>query len=76
MRSGGDLTQIGTAGFEAKWHAWLTILIASSLALWSVAAIAVVVGNRAGRLLNPKPTQRVAAIVFAIIGALLALGFA
>ena len=70
----GDLTQIGTAGFEAKYQAGLTIFLASSLALWSVAAIAVFVGNRAGKFLNPALTQRVAAVVFAIIGALLAVG--
>jgi putative Ca2+/H+ antiporter (TMEM165/GDT1 family) len=65
----GDLTQIGTAGFQAKWHAWLTILLASTLALWSVTALAVFVGNRAGKLLDPKLTQRVAAVAFMIIGA-------
>jgi len=70
----GDLTQIGTAGLQAKFHAWLTILLASSLALWSVAALAEIVGNRAGRLLDPKVTQRVAAIAFVIIGVLLASG--
>jgi len=70
----GDLTQIGTAGFEAKYHAWLTILLASTLALWSVAAIAVFVGNHAGKLLDPRVTQKVAAVVFAAIGVLLAAG--
>lgn len=70
----GDLTQIGTAGFEARYHAWLTILLASSLALWSVVALAVFVGNRAGKLLDPTLTQRVAAGVFAILGVLLAAG--
>jgi Ca2+/H+ antiporter, TMEM165/GDT1 family len=70
----GDLTQIGTAGFQAKWHAWLTILLASTLALWSVTALAVFVGNRAGRLLDPKLTQRVASVAFMIIGVLLAAG--
>jgi putative Ca2+/H+ antiporter (TMEM165/GDT1 family) len=70
----GDLTQIGTAGFEAKYHAWLTILLASSLALWSVAALAVFAGNRAGRLLDPKLTQRVAAGAFVVIGVLLVAG--
>ena len=70
----GDLTQVGTAGFEAKYHAWLTILLASSLALWSVAALAVFVGNRAGKLLDPKLTQQVAAVAFVIIGVLLAAG--
>src|SRR5689334_10162186 len=47
----GDLTQIGTAGLQAKYHAAFTVFAASSLALWCVAAIAVFVGNRAGRLL-------------------------
>jgi putative Ca2+/H+ antiporter (TMEM165/GDT1 family) len=70
----GDLTQIGTAGFEAKYGAWLTIVLASSLALWSVAAIAVFVGNRAGRLLDHTLTQRVAAVVFALLGVLLVTG--
>ena len=70
----GDLTQIGTAGFQAKYHAWFTILIASSAALWCVAAIAVFVGNRAGKLLDAKITQKVAAVVFAIIGVLLVAG--
>ncbi|HEY7954343.1 MAG TPA: TMEM165/GDT1 family protein [Polyangia bacterium] len=70
----GDLTQIATAGFQAKYHAWLTILVASSLALWMVAGLAVLVGNRAGKLLEPRVTQRVAAVVFAVIGVLLAFG--
>lgn len=70
----GDLTQIGTAGFEAKYHAWLTILLASSLALWLVAALAVFAGNRAGRLLDPRLTQRVAASAFVVIGVLLVAG--
>jgi putative Ca2+/H+ antiporter (TMEM165/GDT1 family) len=70
----GDLTQIGTAGFQAKYHAWLTIFLASSLALWAVAALAVFVGNRAGKLLDAKLTQKIAAVVFAIIGVLLIAG--
>lgn len=70
----GDLTQIGTAGFQAKYHSWLTILLASSLALWAVAGLAVFVGNRAGKLLDPQLTQKVAAVVFAIIGVLLMTG--
>ncbi len=70
----GDLTQIGTAGFVAKYRAWLTILLASSLALSSVAALAVFVGNRAGKLLDPALTQHVAAVVFAVLGVFLASG--
>jgi putative Ca2+/H+ antiporter (TMEM165/GDT1 family) len=70
----GDLTQIGTAGFAAKYHEWPTILLASACALWSVAAIAVFVGNRAGRLLDPAVTQKVAALVFAAVGVVLVAG--
>jgi putative Ca2+/H+ antiporter (TMEM165/GDT1 family) len=70
----GDLTQIGTAGFQAKYHAWLPIFVGSTAALWCVAALAVFVGNRAGKLLDPKLTQRVAALAFAAIGVLLVSG--
>lgn len=67
----GDLTQIGTAAFEAKYHAWPIIMAASVAALWCVAAIAVFVGNRAGKLLDPAVTQKVAAVIFAVVGAVL-----
>jgi len=70
----GDLTQIGTAAFEAKYHAWVVILLASTLALWCVAAIAVFVGHRAGKLLDPKITQKVAAIIFVVVGVILIIG--
>jgi len=69
----GDLTQIGTAAFEAKYHSWVVILVASTLALWCVAAIAVFVGNRAGKLLDPRITQKVAAAIFAGIGVVLVI---
>jgi putative Ca2+/H+ antiporter (TMEM165/GDT1 family) len=67
----GDLTQVGTAAFQAKYHDWMIVMSASALALWCVAAIAVFVGNRAGKLLDPKMTQRVASVIFAIIGVVL-----
>jgi putative Ca2+/H+ antiporter (TMEM165/GDT1 family) len=67
----GDLTQIGTAGFQAKYHSWLTIVLASTLALWCVAGIAVFVGNRAAKFLQPAIMQKVAAVAFGIIGVLL-----
>jgi len=70
----GDLTQIGTAAFAAKYHNWPVIMIASVAALWCVAAIAVFVGNRAGKLLDPKVTQKVAAVIFLGVGIALILG--
>ena len=67
----GDLTQIGTAALQARYGDWLTVLLASIAALWSVTAVAVLVGNRLGKALSPRITQRVAAVVFAVVGALL-----
>lgn len=67
----GDLTQIGTAAFEAKYHTWPVIMAASVAALWCVAALAVFAGNRAGKLLDPRITQKVAAVIFAGVGAVL-----
>lgn len=70
----GDLTQIATAGFAARYHSPFLVFSAATCALWSVAALAVLVGNRTGRLLNPRVTQRVAACLFALVGAALLLG--
>ncbi|HEY1817319.1 MAG TPA: TMEM165/GDT1 family protein [Kofleriaceae bacterium] len=70
----GDLTQIGTAGLQAKYRSWLIVFGAAALALWCVAAIAVFVGNRAGRLLDPKLTQKIAALIFLAVGVLLMIG--
>jgi putative Ca2+/H+ antiporter (TMEM165/GDT1 family) len=70
----GDLTQIATAGFAARTGKPLIVFGAATAALWAVSAIAVAIGNRAGRLLNPKLTKRVAAILFALIGVALVTG--
>ena len=39
-----------------------------------VATIAVIVGHRAGRLLNPDLTRKIAALLFAVAGVLLITG--
>jgi putative Ca2+/H+ antiporter (TMEM165/GDT1 family) len=70
----GDLTQIGTAALQAKYHHWLIVGAASVAALWCVAGIAVFAGNRAGRLLDPRITQKVAAVIFACVGVALIVG--
>ena len=64
----GDLTQIGTAALAAHYHAPLTILLGSMLALWTDVAIVVFIGNKGGRALSPDVTKRAAAAVFAIVG--------
>ena len=67
----GDLTQIGTAALAARYHAPLVVFTGATLALWSVVAIVVFFGAWAGRLLQPGLIKRVAAIVFAVVGAVL-----
>ena len=70
----GDLTQIGTATLAARYHAPITVFAGATLALWAVAAIAVFIGNRAGKLLDPVVTGRIAAVLFHGVGALLIAG--
>lgn len=72
----GDLTQVGTAAFAARYRAGITIFFAATCALWCVVLIAVFVGNRAARVLDPRRVQRIAAVLFVLVGiALLASAF-
>jgi putative Ca2+/H+ antiporter (TMEM165/GDT1 family) len=64
----GDLTQIATAALAARYRAPVAVFFGSTLALWSVAGIAAIIGNRAARFLNPHLTQRIAAVLFALVG--------
>ena len=64
----GDLTQLGTAALAARYGRPLTVFFGATLALSAVAALAVFVGNRAGKLLDPAVTKRVAAVLFAVLG--------
>jgi Ca2+/H+ antiporter, TMEM165/GDT1 family len=70
----GDLTQLGTAALAARYRSPLTVFSAATLALWAVAALAVLVGNRAGALMNPEVTKRIAAVVFLLLGVALITG--
>ena len=67
----GDLTQVATAALAARYAAPVAVFVGATAALWSVSAIAVFVGNRAGKLLSPRTTQKVAAVIFALVGAAL-----
>ena len=71
----GDLTQLATAALAARYHAPYIVFGGSTLALWSVAGLAVLVGHRAGKLLDPHLTKRIAALLFAVIGAAFVAGF-
>jgi putative Ca2+/H+ antiporter (TMEM165/GDT1 family) len=70
----GDLTQLGTAALAARYQSPFAVFAGATLALWCVAAIAVFIGNRAGKLLDPEVTKRVAAVIFALLGVALLLG--
>ena len=50
----GDITQIATANYAAKYHAPLSVAIGATAALWLVAALAVTAGTR---LLNRVPAK-------------------
>jgi putative Ca2+/H+ antiporter (TMEM165/GDT1 family) len=70
----GDLTQLATAAFAARYARPFVVFAGATAALWAVAAIAVFVGHRAGKLLDPSVTKRVAAVLFALVGAALIAG--
>lgn len=70
----GDLTQLATATLEAKYRDPVTVFVGATLALWAVAGIAIVIGNRAGKLFNPEITKRIAAVIFALLGLALLIG--
>ncbi len=70
----GDLTQLGTAALAARYQSPIAVFTGATLALWCVAGLAVFVGNRAGKLLDPELTKRVAAVIFALLGIALLFG--
>ncbi|HVW29753.1 MAG TPA: TMEM165/GDT1 family protein [Polyangiaceae bacterium] len=70
----GDLTQLATAALAAHYRSPYVVFAGATLALWSVAALAVFIGHRAGKLVNPHVTKRVAAGLFVIVGVALLAG--
>jgi Ca2+/H+ antiporter, TMEM165/GDT1 family len=64
----GDLTQIGTGALAARYGRPLVVFVGATLALWSVAGIAVFLGHRAKNAFNPVLTRKVAAVLFGVVG--------
>jgi putative Ca2+/H+ antiporter (TMEM165/GDT1 family) len=64
----GDLTQLATAAFAARYRAPLTIFAAATSALWCVTALAVGAGARLGRSFEPRALEKLAAALFAAVG--------
>jgi putative Ca2+/H+ antiporter (TMEM165/GDT1 family) len=70
----GDLTQLATAALAARYRAPIAVFAGATAALWSVVAIAAVAGNRVSKVLSPRTTMRIAAVLFALVGVALVAG--
>jgi Ca2+/H+ antiporter, TMEM165/GDT1 family len=64
----GDLTQVLTANLAARLHSPLSVAIGSVLALWTVAALAVVGGRGLLRWVNPATIRVVTAVILVGLG--------
>jgi putative Ca2+/H+ antiporter (TMEM165/GDT1 family) len=62
----GDATQFGTVALVARFHSPWSVFTGATLALWSVSAIAVVVGNALGSRLPRRPLRKVAGAIFCL----------
>jgi len=70
----GDLTQLATAALQARYRDAVTVFAAATIALWAVAAIAVVLGNRLGAWIPQRPLQFAAAGVMVLAAIALITG--
>ena len=59
----GDLTQILTVNLAARYHSALSVGVGATLALWAVAAIAVIGGQTLLRFVNVSTIRKVTAVV-------------
>lgn len=66
----GDITQIATANYTAKYHDALSVGLGATLGLWLAALLAIAAGSRILKYVPGKVLQRVAGVallIFAII---------
>jgi Ca2+/H+ antiporter, TMEM165/GDT1 family len=64
----GDLTQLSTIAFAAKFQAAPTIFIAAALALCTVSALGIFLGHTLKKILPQELLKKLAAAVFAAVG--------
>jgi putative Ca2+/H+ antiporter (TMEM165/GDT1 family) len=64
----GDITQIATANYAAKYHDTLNVAIGATLGLWTVTALAIIFGTKALTLVPPKIIQSVTGLVLLVFG--------
>jgi putative Ca2+/H+ antiporter (TMEM165/GDT1 family) len=68
----GDLTQILTANLAAHYHSPFSVGLGAVLALWAVAALAVIGGQSLLRIVNIKTVRLVTAAVLIVLAGLAA----
>ena len=66
----GDLTQVLTANLAARYHSAVSVALGAVVALWAVAAIAVVGGSSLLRVLSVRALRITTAVVLVGLGAL------
>jgi putative Ca2+/H+ antiporter (TMEM165/GDT1 family) len=66
----GDLTQVLTANMAAHYHSPLSVGVGATLALWSVAAIAVLSGQGLMRRVPVRRVRQVTGVVLLVLAAL------
>ncbi len=64
----GDITQIATANYAARYHDTLNVALGATLGLWSVTALAIIFGTKALTLVPPKVLQTVTGFVLLAFG--------
>lgn len=64
----GDITQIATANYAAKYHNALSVGIGATLALWCVSALAIFVGTKALSVVKPIVLQRITGCILLAFG--------
>ncbi|HTB48869.1 MAG TPA: TMEM165/GDT1 family protein [Verrucomicrobiae bacterium] len=72
----GDITQITTANYAARYHDTVNVAIGAILGLWAVTALAIVAGSKALTLVPQKVLLRITGsvlLLFAVFSALSAL---
>ena len=70
----GDLTQLATAALQARYREPVVVFTAATVALWTVSAIAVALGNRLGAWIPERPLQFAAAGVMMVVAIALISG--
>jgi putative Ca2+/H+ antiporter (TMEM165/GDT1 family) len=69
----GDLTQVLTANLAARYHSPLSVGLGALLALWAVAALAVIGGRGLLRIISIKKARIATAVVLLILAGVTAV---